>query len=377
MESRVGGITVVGGGNTAFALAANLALQGHRVTLCEHPEFRRAVDAIMGSAEIQLTGEGQLGTARLEQVTTEFGQAIPVNDLVLVAVPAYAHLAIAKACGEHLRPGQTVVLLPGTLGSFEFARTLKFESSSEVTLAEADTSPYVCRKTGPAQAHIWGIVPRIGIGVFPATRTDAVMELLAPLFPNARRYSNALECGLSSLNPLVHPAGVLMNAGRIEYSRGDFYFYEEGVTPSVAKVIATIDRERLAIGTALGLSLAPAAEAFANAGFGPRGDLWATINGSKMLTQLRAPGTLDTRWLSEDVPFGLVSWVSLGEELGLASPAMRAIVQLCSIVLEADPWKVGRTAADLGLAGLDAGEMVRVAGHGFGSRADARANAPG
>ncbi len=79
MESGAGGITVVGGGNTAFALAANLALQGHRVTLCEHPEFRRAVDAIMRSAEIQLTGEGQWSTARLEQVTTEFGQAIPVN----------------------------------------------------------------------------------------------------------------------------------------------------------------------------------------------------------------------------------------------------------------------------------------------------------
>jgi len=35
--------------------------------------------------------------------------------------------------------------------------------------------------------------------------------------------------------------GVLMNAGRIEYSRGEFYFYEEGVSSSVAKVIEKVD----------------------------------------------------------------------------------------------------------------------------------------
>ena len=33
-----------------------------------------------------------------------------------------------------------------------------------------------------------------------------------------------------NMNPIMHPAGILMNAGRIEYSKGDFYFYKEGVT---------------------------------------------------------------------------------------------------------------------------------------------------
>jgi hypothetical protein len=37
------------------------------------------------------------------------------------------------------------------------------------------------------------------------------------------------------------------------------------------------------------------AEAFAKAGFGPCGDLWSVINGSRMLTALRATGQLDTR----------------------------------------------------------------------------------
>ena len=101
-----------------------------------------------------------------------------------------------------------------------------------------------------------------------------------------------------------------MNAGRIERSRGEFWFYEEGVTPSVVNVIEAVDRERLALGAALGLHLTPVAEAFHRAGFGPAGDLWAIINGSRMLTALRAPGQVDTRWLTEDIPYGLATWAA-------------------------------------------------------------------
>ena len=32
-------LTILGGGNTAFAVAANLALRGYDITICEHPNF--------------------------------------------------------------------------------------------------------------------------------------------------------------------------------------------------------------------------------------------------------------------------------------------------------------------------------------------------
>ena len=66
--------------------------------------------------------------------------------------------------------------------------------------------------------------------MFPAIETEATASLLTPLFPGIQPYSDVVECGLSSLNPVVHPAGVLMNAGRIEHSDGEFYFYGEGDT---------------------------------------------------------------------------------------------------------------------------------------------------
>jgi opine dehydrogenase len=179
------------------------------------------------------------------------------------------------------------------------------------------------------------------------------MPVLRALFPGARSHADALTCGLSSLNPIVHPPGVLMNAGRIERSRGDFYFYEEGVTPSVVRAIEAVDAERLALGHALGLALQPVAAGYHEAGFGPAGDLWATINGSRMLTALRAPGAVDTRWLTEDVPFGLVTWASLADQVDVATPVMEALAVLAAAALGRDLAAGGRRTGDLGLAGLE------------------------
>jgi opine dehydrogenase len=344
--------TVLGGGNTAFAVAANLTLAGHRVTLAELPAFRPMIEPIRATRQITLDGVAHRGTARLHAVTTDFAEALAAAELVLLIVPAYAHKPFAEACAPHLRPGQVIVMLPGTLGSLEFAHILRRHGVRDVVLAETDTAPYVCRKVAPTAAHIWGVVSGLGLGVFPATRTESVRALLEPLFPGVRTYPHVLACGLAAMNPVVHPAGVLLNAGRIEYSRGDFYFYEEGVTPAVCRLIEAADRERRAVAQALDLDLPPVDAAFHAAGFGPRGDLWATINGSRMLTQLRAPGALETRWLTEDVPYGLAAWALLGEQLGVATPTLRALVDLTGAALGVAFWPQARTPQQLGIGGL-------------------------
>jgi len=347
-------LTVLGGGNTAFAVAANLSLAGASVTLCELPEFESTIEPIRQSRCITLAGVANSGTAKVHQVTTGVPESLAENELVLLIVPAYGHRAFAKACAPHLRPGQMIVLMPGTLGSLEFARILRDQNAAtNVVIAETDTAPYVCRKVLPDAAHIWGVVENLGLGVFPSSESERVRRSLDRWFPGVRLYENVVACGLGAMNPVVHPAGVLMNAGRVEYARGDFYFYEEGVTPGVCRLIYAVDRERLAIGKALDIELAPVDQAFHEAGFGPKGDLWATINGSRMLTQLRAPGGLETRWLTEDVPYGLAAWMKLGEQLGVRCPVMSAVVDITSAALGIDFRASARTPEHLGIAGMN------------------------
>ena len=63
----------------------------------------------------------------------------------------------------------------------------------------------------------------------------------------------------------------------------------------MAKVIEQVDSERRNIGRALGYELVCVGDAFHQAGFGPAGSIWETINGSHMLTRLKDPGSLESR----------------------------------------------------------------------------------
>jgi len=351
-------ITVLGAGNTGFSLAANLALAGHEVLLWEHPAFLGAIEPIRSSLVIRLDGTARTGDARLAAVTGDAAEALAWSDDLLCSVPSYAQAPFLEEVAPHLRAGHLLALLPGNLGALAAAEWLRRRGlGGGALLAEADTAPYVCRKSGPDRAVIWGEVPHPGVGVLPAGRTEEALARLRPFFPGATPYPHALAAGLSALNPIVHPPGVLLNAGRIERSRGEFWFYEEGVTPAVAAAIEALDGERLALGRALGVELVPVAEGFQRAGFGPAGDLWAVINGSRMLTALRAPGAIETRWLTEDVPYGLATWAALAAQVGLATPVMDAVVTLARAVLGGSLGEP-RLPADLGLAGCTGAEVV-------------------
>jgi opine dehydrogenase len=357
-------IAVLGGGNTAFAVAASLTLRGFDIALCELPDFAEMVEPIAGDGTITLHWVAGEGRAQIGRVTSDVGEALGAADLLLLIVPAYAHKPFAEACIPHIEERHMVVLMPGTLGALEWAALLA-AAGKRATLAEVDTAPYVCRKTAPDAATIWGVVSGLGVGVLPATETDAVRARLEPLFSGMQTYPDVMACGLSAMNPVVHPAGVLMNAGRIERSHGEFYFYEEGVTPAVVRAIEAVDAERRQIGRALGYELTPVNEAFHRAGFGPRGDLWSAINGSYMLTRLKAPGSLESRWLTEDVPYGLAAWVSVGRQYGVGTPVMEALVNLATPVMGFDGWEAGRGVEELGIAGMDREALARFLQGGF------------
>ncbi|MGE3797126.1 MAG: NAD/NADP octopine/nopaline dehydrogenase family protein [Thermomicrobiales bacterium] len=353
-------LTVLGGGNTAFSMAAQLALDGYEVLIWEHPDFASSIAPLRNTLSITLNDQSGSRLAQISHVTTDPAEALAWSDTLLCSVPSYAHAPFAELIVPHLRPGHLLTLLPGNLGSLAFAQDIAAAGITGVIVCESDTAPYVCRKTAPSEATIWGSVSGLGIGVHPSSQTSEVVPYLESLFPGVRAHPNVLAAGLSAMNPVVHPPGVLLNAGRIERSRGDFYFYEEGVTPAVAQVIEALDAERLAIGRAYDLHLLPVADAFHAAGFGPAGDLWSVINGSRMLTALKAPGSLETRWLSEDVPYGLLPWSELAGLAGVPTPVIDALVTLTSALTGIDFRSRARSLADCGLGNADRSAVLRL-----------------
>jgi hypothetical protein len=62
--------------------------------------------------------------------------------------------------------------------------------------------------------------------------------------------------------------------------------------------------------------------------------------------------------LTEDIPYGLAAWSRLGEQVGVDTPTMKALVTLANAALQQDFWQMARTPAQLGLAGLDKFAML-------------------
>ncbi|NQU10339.1 NAD/NADP octopine/nopaline dehydrogenase family protein [bacterium] len=353
-------IAILGGGHGARTTAADMSLNGHEVRLFEFEKFHDNVAAIFDRREIAISGQVRHGVGRIALTTHDVSQAINGTDLILIIVPALYHRVYADLLAPCLVDGQNVVLIPGTFGSLEFLTGVRARGCrADITVSELDTLPYATRITGPSSVNVYYAPPSFGIGVFPSTATKPVLSIMKDLYPEALPFRDVLEAGLGNCNPVIHPLGVLMNAGRIEYSRGEFWYYEEGITLSTARAMEALDRERLAIGRKLGLNLLCQADALHALGYGPKGDLWEVLKGSKGLTPIKGPTSLSNRYLTEDIPIGLVCWSQLGEMLGVPTPLMRATVEIGMAVSGVDYWKTGRTLERCGIRGLDAGRLCQ------------------
>ena len=73
---------------------------------------------------------------------------------------------------------------------------------------------------------------------------------------------------------------------------------------------------------------------------------------------MRGPSKIHNRYITEDLPYGLVQRSQLGLLVGIPTPIIDSIIHLGSGICEIDFWK-GRTLQDLGLAGMTKEEIMR------------------
>ncbi len=353
--------TVVGAGHGGKAMAAHLALMGFPVTLYNRtPENVAAIKTRRG---IELTSYegGPHGFGRLELVTSDMGEALERADVIMVVVPSTAHADIARKAAPHLKDGQIVVLNPGrTGGALEFREVLKREGcEADVIVAEAETLIYASRSEGPAEARIFRIKEAVGVAALPATRTHEVLAALHSAYPQFIDGVSVLHTGLNNMGAIFHPALTLLNAGRIESTGGDFQFYIDGVTPSVARVLEALDRERVTVASALGVRARTALEWLRIAYDATGNDLHEAIHNQRGYYGIKAPRTLNHRYITEDVPMSMVPIAALGQRYGVRVRGMESLIRLACIIHQTDYWRKGRTLDKLGIERLSVYEVMR------------------
>jgi len=354
-------IAILGAGNGGQTTAADLSLAGFEVNLYESPKFEKNIRLIIERGRIKITGVARRGYATLNKATTNIREAMKGVDVVMIIVPAYAHEIFFKEFIPYLEDGQIVSIQSGNHGALQLSNMLKnMKVNKDVIISETPTLIYVCRVTAPAEVRASGIKKEVPLAAIPAKNTEKSVKILNEFYPQFVPATNVLETSLSSANMVLHPPITLLNAGHIERSKGDFLFYIHGASPSVARVCEIIDAERLAVGKALGIDLISVKDAMYKKYDAHGSNLYERIRDCKPYwdhSSASAPSSLQTRYLNEDVPYGLVPLASLGDLLGVPTPSVKKIIDFASLVNQTDYWREGLTIEKLGLKGLTAEQI--------------------
>jgi len=339
-------IAVIGGGNGAYAAAADLAERGHEVRM-----WRRNASALQKNLTLK-DAEGERAIT-LASASPDIAVAIKGAELIFLPDPAFTQHDNAKRIAPHLADGQVVFLAPGTFGSWIMAQGVK----TDVAFAETGTLPWLTRKHGPHTAAITARATRLPTGVYPARKTESALALLRKVFP-VERVEDALSAALMNAGPIIHPPLILMNAGPLEHT-ASWDIHKEGTQASIRRVTDALDAERIAARGALGYRAPhfPLADHYR-----ADGDEW--MYGRKVHKKLTDSNDwrerivlTEHRYMREDVEHGLAFLVSVCEWAGVPCPVARGLLALGSAVVGKDLRQEGRTLEKLGLASLSRDQL--------------------
>ncbi len=353
--------SVLGAGHGGKAMAAHLSLMGFEVNLFNRtPEHISAIKA-RGGIELDSQEGGPHGFGKLNIVTSDIQLAVESADVLMVVVPSSAHASIARNVGPYLRDGQIIILHPGrTCGALEVAKIIRDAGNkADITISEAETFIYASRSDGPAQARIFRIKDAVPLAALPATRTEQVLEVVNQAYPQYINGINVLHTGLNNMGAIFHPTLTLLNSGWIESTHGDFQFYIDGVTPSVARFLEVLDRERVTVAAALGIRAQSAMDWLQMAYTTSGGDLHEAIHNQPGYYGIKAPSSLNHRYIFEDVPMSLVPIASMAHRYGVSVRGMESIIRIACIIHRTDYWRRGRTLRKLGIDRLSVTELTR------------------
>ncbi|RWA13976.1 hypothetical protein EKO27_g1156 [Xylaria grammica] len=341
-------ISVVGAGNCGCAFAADLENRGVRVLLYAHPDHSTNVDAIRKNGFLESIGivEGRFYPA----VSTDMREALQFSNIVIIAVPSYAQDNILSELEKFDLRNHIIIAASGN-----FFTLVARERIRARYLLETSASPYGSRMVDGKQSeqqltdswygiNVFGFKTVMPIGSLP-TDIDAELRTdISAIFPGSLQWCrNVIETAFYNFNGVLHPITAIMNAGWIEHTKGDFYFYQEGMTPSVTKIMQAIDNERVAIANEYGARVTSCLKQM-NTYYGlNHGSLNEFAKGSTLHSTMKlCPTSMQHRYLVEDLPYVLVPWYELGLKAGKQSPFIRSLILWSSMINNTDYLGAGR-----------------------------------
>jgi opine dehydrogenase len=339
---RVG---IAGTGAIALASAAWLRHAGHAVTLWS--PGGQGAEALRTQA---LEASGVQPCSVTVEVADDPAQLCHASDVLLLALPVNGHRHVMDALLPFIRDGQTVIVSSmaslSSLYLYESAR----RAGKQLTVASFGTTVLTARRASGTQVKVMTRRKAIGVSALPAAHVAQAVALCTGLFGDGFfAQDSTLASALANVNPQSHGPLAVFNWTRIE--RAENWPQYHCMTPGVSRAIEALDLERRAVARAFGIELGPIEEHFARS-FGTTSTRLEDIAAELHAKRGGPPGPVDTgtRYVTEDMPYGLVFIEALGAIAGVPTPATRTIVDAASLVNGIDFRRENDLLAPLDLA---------------------------
>ncbi len=309
-------VAILGAGSIAFGAAALLARQGHAPIL-----WSPSGSGAAGLADAPLLASGVVAGVFHPKVAASCAEALAAADAVLLAVPGYGHRRVLETAAALLRPGQTVLYSSHmSLGALFLDRLLQARGVV-LPIVAWGTTIVTGRRTGPAAVHVGSV--RAQVDVAALNDDGRALALCCTLFGD--RFvprDGLLAIALSNLNPQNHLAIALCNLTRME--KGERWRQNAHITPAVARLMLALDAERLGLAQAFGLPVRTLEQHFHLSFDVPLTSM------AEMAQELSTrdsdpwgPATLETRYVLEDLPFGIAPLLRIAEAAEMDLPLHR------------------------------------------------------
>lgn len=351
-------IAILGAGNAGCAVAVDLTLKGHEVTLIKtsHAMHDDNFNYLMkNNGKMVIEEFGDVHETNIHEVTRDVSK-ISDAEIVIIYIQTNYHETLIERIAPYLQDDQILLINPGY---FSTAYVLKHCVNKNIIIAEAQSSFIDVRISEPGKLKVGFRNVRNPIGIYPVSRKEEAIKKLDQLDERLVYVESVVEAALHNPNLIVHTVGSIMCIPHIEKSKGEICMYHEAYTrenPATWRVLEALDKEKMDILDKLGFERLSYVEACKY-----RNSLDENIDAkevfldyAEMDTRAKGPLKVDSRYISEDVPQGLVMLESLGKVLDVPTPIATGFIEVASAALGRDLRKNGRTLEKLGLENIKA-----------------------
>lgn len=347
-------VGIAGAGAIAMGYAAFLLKSGHEPSIWS-PSGQIApgtVFTVTGAIESSFEIEICEGAAALAQ-----------NPVIVLALPAYGHRQVLDALLPHLEPRHCVIF-SGHLSFAALYLSKKLaERGFQIPIAVWNTTVLTSKAPSRTEIRVGAIRGKVDMAAVPARFGDQALKICSELFGDRFTLKDdMLTITLSNVNPQSHLGIALCNLTRME--RGESWGQNTNITPAVGRLLEALDRERIEVAKALGKTVRTIFEHQALS-FGASGGSVSEMALAKAAEGQDPPGpkTIDSRYVLEDAPFGLVPTAFLARLSGADIPLHKSGIEILNACYGRDFAADNDLLPELGITDTESLKLLAVEGY--------------